>query len=92
MRVVAEARERFGPEAIGPYIVSMAEGPDDALAVLLIARAGGLQDAAGNVPLDVVPLFETVADLGARPQHDGRAARASHLLGPTSPPGAASRW
>ena len=60
---IAEAREVFGPEAIGPYIISMAQGPDDALAVLYLARSAGLIDATGAVPLDVVPLFETVPDL-----------------------------
>ena len=76
MRTIREARERFGSEAIGPYIISMTEGPDDALAVLLIARAGGLVDASGNVALDVAPLFETVTDLeGAR---DTMAALMAH--------------
>ncbi|MBD3873416.1 MAG: phosphoenolpyruvate carboxylase, partial [Acidobacteria bacterium] len=60
---IAEAREVFGPEAIGPYIISMAQGPDDALAVLYLARCAGLISRDGAVPLDVAPLFETVADL-----------------------------
>ena len=60
---IAEAREVFGPEAIGPYIISMAQGPDDALAVLYLAGCAGLVGHDGTVPLDVAPLFETVADL-----------------------------
>jgi len=60
---IAEARKVFGPEAIGPYIISMAQGPDDALAVLYLARCAGLVGRDGAVPLDVAPLFETVADL-----------------------------
>ena len=56
-RAIAECRARFGPHAVGPYIISMAEGVDDVLAVLLLARWGGLDG------LDVAPLFETVADL-----------------------------
>jgi phosphoenolpyruvate carboxylase len=60
---IAEARKVFGPEAIGPYIISMAQGPDDALAVLYLARCAGLVGHDGAVPLDVAPLFETVADL-----------------------------
>ncbi|QDU84654.1 Phosphoenolpyruvate carboxylase [Planctomycetes bacterium Pla163] len=66
-RALAEARERYGDRALGPYIVSMAQGPDDALAVLLLARAGGCVDESGHVPLDVAPLFETVDDLEAGP-------------------------
>jgi phosphoenolpyruvate carboxylase len=66
-RALAEARERYGARALGPFVVSMAQGPDDALAVLLLARAGGCVDADGRVPLDVAPLFETVDDLEAGP-------------------------
>ena len=60
---IAEARRVYGPEAIGPYIISMAQGPDDALAALYLARCAGLVDRDRAVPLDVAPLFETVADL-----------------------------
>ena len=66
-RALADARQRFGTCALGPYIISMAQGPDDALAVLLLARVGGCVDVNGNVPLDVAPLFETVDDLEAGP-------------------------
>ncbi len=45
----------------GDRIISMTEGADDVLAVLLLARWGGF--ARGHAPLDVVPLFETIADL-----------------------------
>jgi phosphoenolpyruvate carboxylase len=66
-RALADARVRYGERALGPYVISMAQGPDDALAVLLLARAGGCVDAAGDVPLDVAPLFETVDDLAGGP-------------------------
>jgi phosphoenolpyruvate carboxylase len=66
-RALEEARACYGARALGPYIVSMAQGPDDALAVLLLARAGGCAAAEGHVPLDVAPLFETVDDLAAGP-------------------------
>jgi len=66
-RALAEARERYGAQALGPYIISMAQGPDDALAVLLLARAGGCALTDGRVPLDIAPLFETVDDLYAGP-------------------------
>ncbi len=60
---LAEARRRYGSEATGPYIISMAESAADVLAVLALARYGGLQDESGRVPLDIAPLFETVDDL-----------------------------
>lgn len=63
MTVLSQVRESFGPEAIGPYIISMAQGPDDALAVLALARGAGFRTAEGDVPLDIAPLFETVDDL-----------------------------
>lgn len=66
-RALAEAHGRYGPRAFGAYVISMAQGPDDALAVLYLARAGGCVDARGRVPLDVAPLFETLADLAAAP-------------------------
>jgi phosphoenolpyruvate carboxylase len=60
---IADARKRFGTESVGPYIISMAQGPDDALGVLYLAQRAGLADEGGNVPLDIAPLFETVVDL-----------------------------
>ncbi len=62
---IAEGRSRYGPEALGPFVISMAQGVDDVLSVLALARWGGLADAEGVVPLDVAPLFETVSDLRA---------------------------
>lgn len=62
-RTVAEALPRYGPRAIGPYIVSMSRSAADALAVLALAKLGGCIDGNGAVPLDVAPLFETVDDL-----------------------------
>jgi len=64
-RTVAELRPRYGARAFGPYIVSMSRSAADALAVLALARIAGCVDAEGDVPLDVAPLFETVADLDA---------------------------
>ena len=65
-QAIADCRARFGPEAVGPYIISMAQGADDVLTVLVLARWGGL-GRNGHVPLDVAPLFETVADLEGAP-------------------------
>ncbi len=63
---VRELRARLGTHAFGPYIISMARNAADALAVLALARIAGCVDA-GEVPLDVAPLFETVDDLDAAP-------------------------
>jgi phosphoenolpyruvate carboxylase len=63
---LAEGRRRFGEVALGPFIISMTEGADDVLSVLLLARWGGLAES-GRVPLDVAPLLETVTDLRAAP-------------------------
>jgi len=60
---LAAARGRHGSEAIGSYIISMAREPADVLAVLALARRGGLLDETNAVPLDIAPLFETVDDL-----------------------------
>ncbi len=62
-QAIAHCRRKYGPHAIGPYIVSMAHGPDDVLSVLLLAKWGDLAPKGAPVPLDVVPLFETVEDL-----------------------------
>jgi phosphoenolpyruvate carboxylase len=64
-----QARNRYGELAIGDYIVSGTESADDVLSVLLLARWANITDRAiGEVPLDVVPLIETVSALeGAGP-------------------------
>jgi phosphoenolpyruvate carboxylase len=59
---LADSRKRYGHEATGLYIISMAESAADVLAVLALARRGGLVED-GRVPLDVAPLFETIDDL-----------------------------
>lgn len=69
---LADARRRHGADALGTYIISMAHDRGDVLAVLALARRGGLVDAQGGVPLDIAPLFETVEDLqrGTATLHD----------------------
>lgn len=64
-RTVARLRPRYGARAFGSYIVSMSRSAADALAVLALARTAGCVDDDDRVPLDVTPLFETVADLDA---------------------------
>ncbi|HEX5756562.1 MAG TPA: phosphoenolpyruvate carboxylase [Arenimonas sp.] len=64
-RTLAQALPRYGPRAIGPYIISMSRSAADALAVLALASHAGFVDDDAAVPLDVAPLFETVGDLEA---------------------------
>jgi len=56
-----------GPEILGPYIVSMTQGPEDILAVLLLARWHGLclHPDRSREWMTFAPLFETAADLDA---------------------------
>ena len=62
-QTIAHCRRKYGARSIGPYIVSTTHGPDDVLSVLLLARWGDLGTKGLPVPLDVVPLFETIEDL-----------------------------
>ncbi|MCG8435603.1 MAG: phosphoenolpyruvate carboxylase [Gammaproteobacteria bacterium] len=66
-QAIRECREKYGASAIQNYIISMAHGIDDVLSVLLLARWAGCVDHRGGVPVNIVPLFETVADLDHAP-------------------------
>jgi phosphoenolpyruvate carboxylase len=66
-QAIAFCRRKYGSRAIGSFIVSMTEGADDILSVLLLAQWGELHNRRGEVPLDVAPLLETVDDLHAGP-------------------------
>lgn len=91
-----QARYRYGERAIGDYVVSGTESADDVLSALLLARWANITNReTGEVPLDIVPLLETVSALeGAGPvltslldepsyrRHlDARGARQAVLLG-----------
>lgn len=67
---IAEAHERYGPEVIETYIVSMTQGVDDILAAAILAREAGLIDLHGDLSgsgahadLGIVALLETVVEL-----------------------------
>lgn len=62
-QMVAFCRRRFGKRSIGPYIISMAEGVDDVLTVLLLAQWGELVRSSGAIPLDIAPAFESIQGL-----------------------------
>ena len=61
-RLVRRAHDRIGRAAVETYVVSMTRGVADILSVQLLAKDAGVEDA-----LDIVPLFETVADLHQAP-------------------------
>jgi len=61
---MSHGKHRLGPDAIGPYIVSMTQGADDVLSLLLLARWADIADSrSGDVPIDAAPLFESVEAL-----------------------------
>ena len=61
--LAARARQLYGNELFGPFIISMTRSPADVLAVLLMAGWAGCADG-----LQIAPLFETLTDLEAAPQ------------------------
>jgi phosphoenolpyruvate carboxylase len=64
LEALAHCRHRYGPDAVGPYIVSTAGGVDDILSILLLARWADTADRrSGDVPVDVAPLFESASVL-----------------------------
>lgn len=64
-RLLRRAVELFGPDLFGPYVISMTVGPEDVLAVLLLARWHGLchPGPCEKEWLAITPLFERRADL-----------------------------
>ncbi|MEU1625734.1 phosphoenolpyruvate carboxylase [Streptomyces sp. NPDC020096] len=61
---IREAFERFGPEVVESYIISMCQGADDVFAAAVLAREAGLVDLHGGVArIGIVPLLETTDEL-----------------------------
>jgi len=69
MRTIAEVKRSCSPETIRQYVISGAATVDDVLAVVWLARLGGVEVAgSGNDPgLMPVPLFESIEDLQNAP-------------------------
>ncbi len=68
-RVVAEAKNGCSPEGIRQYVISGAASVEDVLAVVRLARLGGVRvEGLGRDPgLMPVPLFESIDDLRRAP-------------------------
>jgi len=68
-RAVAEIKSGCSPEVIRQYVISGAATVDDVLAVVRLARLGGVNvEGAGRDPgLMPVPLFESIEDLRHAP-------------------------
>lgn len=63
-REAAEAHRRYGQAAVPNYVISKASDPSDVLEVaLLLKEAGLLRPREGKMSVNIVPLFETIADL-----------------------------
>jgi phosphoenolpyruvate carboxylase len=65
LQVMAELQARWGAEACRRYVVSFSRSAADLAAVRALAR---LAVPDGSLELDVVPLFESRADLEAAPR------------------------
>lgn len=61
-RIITTLNEQLSPGTIQTVIVSMTRGASDVLTVLLLAREAGVLELP-NAGIDIVPLFETGADL-----------------------------
>jgi len=66
-RSIAFCRRKYGDGAMGAFLVRHCEGADDILATLLLARWADIHSADGTVALDVVPCFESAAELERAP-------------------------
>jgi len=63
---IADLIERFGPEVIETYIVSMTKGADDLIAATVLGKQAGLVNLdIGVAKIGFAPLLETVAELRA---------------------------
>jgi phosphoenolpyruvate carboxylase len=69
LRVLASTAAAYGEQALGGFVISMTHALSDVLAVLWLCRCLSITRPAGpdGLPLDIIPLFETIEDLGRAP-------------------------
>jgi phosphoenolpyruvate carboxylase len=64
LRAAADVRGRYGQAAVPNYVISKADSPSDVLEVaLLLKEVGLLRPLENTLDVNIVPLFETIADL-----------------------------
>ena len=63
LRTAAEIHALYGPAALPHYIISKAASVSDLLEVALLLKEVGLFTLDQGLAMDIVPLFETIADL-----------------------------
>jgi phosphoenolpyruvate carboxylase len=59
----ADIHRRYGAQALPHYVISKAAGASDVLEVALLLKEVGLLVPPSGLALNIVPLFETIADL-----------------------------
>jgi phosphoenolpyruvate carboxylase len=66
VREAAQAQHRYGSASVPNYVISKTNAASDLLeAALLLKEVGLLRPGEGALALNIVPLFETIADLRA---------------------------
>jgi phosphoenolpyruvate carboxylase len=64
LRVAADVHRQYGPQAIPNYVISNATTASDVMEVAILLKEVGLLNARDRkLALNIVPLFETIADL-----------------------------
>jgi phosphoenolpyruvate carboxylase len=63
LRAAAEIHSLYGPAALPHYIISKAASVSDLLEVALLLKEVGLFTLERGLAMDIIPLFETIADL-----------------------------
>jgi phosphoenolpyruvate carboxylase len=64
LQAAAQLQRRYGDDCIPNYVISKCDGVSDVLEVVLLLREVGMFRAAdAELKCNVVPLFETIADL-----------------------------
>jgi len=63
LRTAAELHALYGPAALPHYIISKAASVSDLLEVALLLKEVGLFTLEQGLAMDIIPLFETIADL-----------------------------